>query len=514
MTEVELKFLVDEPATTRLQAALEGWPGAARPRRRTLCSTYYDTADQALRHNGIGLRLRRDGRRWMQTVKLGRTLSGGLSQAEELECPAPRGRLALDRLPAGTLAEELARAIGGQPLAPVCETDFRRSSVEVSLADGTRAEVALDIGCIRAGSRSQDLCEVEIELIAGNAGALYRFARELLAGTGFRFSRLPKLGRGHLLAETGAIEEDCEPRRARPVPLSPGMTAELAARDILRECLSQVAANVEATLATEEPEGPHQLRVGLRRMRTALALFRPAIGGPEATRLAAEARWLGREVGALRDLDVVLAALSLPRHGLPDGPGDGAATLLAALEHRRGQARQRVAGVLGSAQAGGFLIDMACFVETRGWLAPRDLGQTERLGQPVGRLARAALRKRWHAVEKRAGALPAGDFAAAHELRKRIKTLRYAWEFLSELHLKSGSHKLRLALKRLQDRLGALPDALMTRDLLAGIAAAEKDPAASYVAGLVVGARIAGAEQALSEARGMWRRMRRAEPRW
>ena len=55
----------------------------------------------------------------------------------------------------------------------------------------------------------------------------------------------------------------------------------------------------------DDTEGPHQLRVGLRRLRSAFLVYKSALESPEMARLSGEAKWLGQEVGGLRDLDVV-----------------------------------------------------------------------------------------------------------------------------------------------------------------------------------------------------------------
>ena len=52
----------------------------------------------------------------------------------------------------------------------------------------------------------------------------------------------------------------------------------VVARDVLRDCHAQIAANLVVVAGSTEPEGPHQLRVGLRRLRTAFAVFEDSLG--------------------------------------------------------------------------------------------------------------------------------------------------------------------------------------------------------------------------------------------
>jgi inorganic triphosphatase YgiF len=166
------------------------------------------------------------------------------------------------------------------------------------LSDGTRAELALDIGEVRAGERSAELSELEIELLAGNASGLFDIALILVPDGGLQFSRLSKAARGYLLAEEGRIDQPLAPRNAQNILLDPAQTAEQAARDVLRECLDQIATNVLVVRRLDDDEGPHQLRVGLRRLRSAFSVYASVLGNAVMNGSDGEARWLGGRSGA------------------------------------------------------------------------------------------------------------------------------------------------------------------------------------------------------------------------
>ena len=106
-----------------------------------------------------------------------------------------------------------------------------------------------------------------------------------------------------------------------------------------------------------------------------------------------------------------------------------------------------------------FLIGLARFVETRGWLVAQDFGQTERLAAPVSELAEGALSKRWKKVGKRAHGLETLDADQRHELRKQLKKLRYVIEFLSPLFPTKRVERFAKRLKKLQTVFGELNDA-------------------------------------------------------
>ena len=100
----------------------------------------------------------------------GGTLHGGLSQIGELQNPAPGGRVFLDAPPDSTIREEIVGLIDGAPLQPVCETVMKRTTSELMLFDGTRAELAVEVGGIKAGKRAAELSEIEIELTRPHSG--------------------------------------------------------------------------------------------------------------------------------------------------------------------------------------------------------------------------------------------------------------------------------------------------------------------------------------------------------
>jgi len=515
MKEIELKFVVDEPATRQLRArakALKMTAGA--PKTRTLRSVYLDTPEHALKRAGIALRLRRDGQRWVQTVKAAGELHGGLSQVGELESQAPGGRVSLQTIPNPVVRDRVLECVDGQPLQPVCETVIRRTEIELAPENGTRAELAIDVGEILADGRSAALREAEIELIEGGPRGLFDIAQALLPDGGWRFSRLSKGARGYLLAEEGRIEPELAPRNALVVALDSAQTTEQAARDILRECFDQIATNITVVRALDDPEGPHQLRVGLRRLRSAFSIFSSVLTCPEMERLNAETRWLGQEVGRLRDVEVVLN--DIVRREAEAHPDEvGIAALANLLAPQADELRQSLRRTLADVRVQTLLLDLARFTETRGWLLPHDFGQTERLARPVSVFAGEAINRRWKKVAKRAHGLATLNTEQRHDLRKELKKLRYVVEFLSPLYPNKRVAPFVKRLKKLQTIFGDLNDAATIRAMFAEQAFNGAGNAASARAvGWVTGASQARADYAWTGAKALWHRLEGSKPFW
>lgn len=506
-TEVELKITLD-PASAKqvMTAAALAELRVARGRTETLVSIYYDTPGESLAAAGIALRLRRVGRRWLQTIKRkAGPEAGGLFANHELEIPAPGGRLVREGDDPAFAA--VAEAVGDAPLSALFETRVKRRVELLRLPEGL-VELAIDEGEIVAGDRTEPIHEAELELKEGEVAALYALARRLFREGPIRFAARNKSARGYALARG----EAASPSK----PAAPGFSAEtgveIVARDILRDCFRQIAGNLERVADGEAPEGPHQLRVGLRRLRTALALFEPALG-PAGRALSDSARELGKVVSGLRDLDVLGEEVA----ALGDAGLDAAArdALLAALARRREVERTKVRARLAGPDGAGFVLALAEFIETRGWLVPTDYAQTARLAQPIGALAPAMLDKRLKAARRRARGIEGLDEDGLHDLRKSLKTLRYGVEMLAPIHRGREVATYTRAIKDLQERFGSLTDAAMARHWLAGEAAiATGDPAAQRAAGWQLGYMAARVERDRAGIFSAWHDLAEAKPYW
>ncbi len=514
MIETELKIALDAATMARLKRhpALPELRIAPR-RTEKLVSVYYDTADHALARAAVSLRLRRVGRGWVQTIKrpAGAGPASGLFSNRETECPAPGGRLMLEGAdPDGALAD-VARAAGDAPLAPVFETRVQRV-IERLKVPGGEIELALDQGEIVAGETSAPIREAELELKGGEVGALYGLARRLFTRGPVEFAASNKAARGYRLARTGSIGDEFEPRNARTIPVAGTATVEAVARDVLRDCLAQVAANMVVVAGSEAMEGPHQLRVGLRRLRTAFALFGPSLGAASLAPLNQAAKRLGQVVGGLRDIDVLIGEVVAEAAKLGLDPVAHQA-LAAVLGRRREAVRTEVRTALAAPEAVGFLFDLGAFIEGRGWLAPSDYSQTERLAAPIATVAPGILDRHHARVSKRGRRIRELDPEGLHDLRKELKKLRYAVDMLGPIYKAEKVAGFLKSLKELQDAFGSLNDAAMAHEALTGEAVGE-DPAAQRATGWVLGTLTVQVRDDRPKFFERWDRFAKEKPFW
>ncbi|MEL6233417.1 MAG: CHAD domain-containing protein [Pseudomonadota bacterium] len=510
--ERELKVLSEPAALARLAKhpmLVERGEGGAK---RTLTSIYFDTAERHLARQGMALRIRRKGRSWEQTLKHQRqALSAGLSTPEELSFPVRHPQPDLDHPDTTGLLETARLHLQGQIPEPVFETRIERRLWVLDLPQG-RVEIALDSGEIAAGAHLVPIHEVEIELVSGGLEAVYAAAQALFDEGPLQFSPLSKAARGYRLAEG---KGDLPPRAPRLAgrPGYPGdATVETAMRDVLRDCLAQIAENAALIASDDAPEGPHQLRVGLRRLRTALALFKEGSDLVVGS-LANRARTLAQIAGAQRDLDVLTDEIAAPiLAAFEDDAAQHA--LMEALAAERASRRATLRAELAKPQTTAFILDLAAFIETRGWLDRTDWSQTGRLARPIGRFGAEQLDRRFAKLHRRGRKLASATIEDRHALRKELKKLRYTTEFLRPVWGKRARGFFK-AMKLLQDGFGRLNDAATAQTLLWGaVAPGAGDPGAQRAAGFVLGVVSERMAAELARFDALWAQFEKERPFW
>lgn len=241
--------------------------------------------------------------------------------------------------------------------------------------------------------------------------------------------------------------------RAKTVSLQPGATVEEAFAAIAAACRDHWQANLAAALAGTQAEGVHQVRVGLRRFRTALTLFRDYLPASQRLWLRDEAKAFADLLGPARDLDVFLTDLAAPATDAAASDPQVAATLRLARA-ARAEAHARVVAALTAKRYGRFMARLDAWVAGRGWR--RGAGADG--SASAEDFARDLLNRRLAKIRKRVKAIDRASTEELHALRIAIKKLRYGLEFFEALLPRRRSQRLGHLLKALQDGLGRLND--------------------------------------------------------
>jgi inorganic triphosphatase YgiF len=474
-----------------------------------LTSTYYDTPDAALKQRGLTLRVRDQGGHFLQTVKEGDLASGDLLSRGEWEDavaedrPDPGAAQSGRRLPEGAAAD----------LRPFFVTEVTRTIFAIEPVPGTTIEAAVDEGEIRAiaNDRAEPISEVELELKGGAAAALYDLAAKLLEVAPLRIETRSKSERGYHLAECG----DAAPMavHAEPVILDPDMTVEAALQKIGRSCLSQLLRNEPAVLAAQ-PEGVHQMRVAVRRLRSAISSLKKFLPHEDAQWVTEELRWLGGTAGPARNLDVFAAELvPAARTGLPDEPGWD--DLSAALDRIRATAYNEIRKVILSQRYIASMLRLLRWFEASGWRRHSASDEADPMTSPIRATAPDVLDRRQRKVRQRGKRFGSLAPRERHKLRIAVKKLRYTIELFGGLFDRDGLERFVARLKRLQSDLGYANDVRVAHEFVTELFAQiePRSPAAhAWVIVLEVHDQmLAGGEQKLRRHR---RRLHDAAPFW
>ena len=458
-------------------------PVLGDPARRPVdqLTTYYDTDKGELRKAGYSLRLRKKNRSCHQTVKQRGADSGGFSSRAEWETKVETAQLDFEALKATPVGKLLTRRDMRKRLAPVSETRVRRSTWLIPLG-ASEIELILDEGRVVSDGRESPISEIELELKRGARADLFALAQMLGEELTLRMGVMSKSERGFRLLE----DRSARAHKAEKVRLDSGMTIGEAFAVVVQSCLRHFRLNEPLIASDLNAAALHQARVAMRRLRSALTLFRPVLVDSDFARLRSELRWFTDQLGEARNLDVILA--TKPTQGARPDPA-----LRRQLRRQRKDSYQCVQRALAERRLPALILDLVAWSEVGDWRFE------ESARQPIGPFAEARLDRAWKRVRRQGKGLATLSVEDRHRLRIEMKKLRYAAEFFAGLAPRNRRRQQKLFTGRLRDcqeLLGDLND-IETRRQLAPQLFEGKDGAVEAD----VAALIASAEQAYESLR-------------
>ncbi|MGJ7502401.1 CHAD domain-containing protein [Variovorax sp. ZT5P49] len=504
--EIEFKFCIPASRLKTVEAALKR--GAVV--RTRLQARYFDTADQRLAADGMVLRLRKEGRRWVQTVKAtGDNALHRLEHNVDLGTTGPAPQIDPQRhqgTPVGDRLGKLLAEGGGTPLVERQSTDIVRLTrdVRVTGPGGAVVETALDIGKVvaHAGTpeqRESPVCELELELKRGDVQGLVSLARRWSQQHGLWFSTVSKAERGARLLAAQETVEAVKAEAPRFTTQHPDGRAVQQA--VVASCLAQMLPNAsEIAAGSTDEEQIHQLRIGIRRLRSALREL-PELGLFDAAEWEPPLVDAFRALGALRDREQVvkLAQPRLREAGAPDFDplaGDDIATNTPSPgDIVRAPAFQSVlVSLIGFTAAVPVEIAPATVATEDGPAVPSAPAPPIN-ANAVRRLLRKRLQRLHKQVLRDGERFESLDTESQHRVRKRLKRLRYLAEFVAPLFEKedgSAAARYLKALRPAQDALGEFNDEAVALALYRE--AVERDARAWFAVGWFTARHAAGAK--------------------
>jgi triphosphatase len=501
---LRMKFELAHDAAARLRDRLdEDHEDAAAS--DTLTSVYYDTEDLALYEAGLSLRLRNNGDgRHVQLVEFpnGAThyAADHIEWEETIASERPDFVGPNDHAYPPVLNEKLRNA-----LKPVFRSRVKRTSHLVTRGNA-EIGVTIDDNKVDTGEHSAAFSEVEVALKRGEPSELFQFVWMLDETVPLRLAVEAEGARGYRLLKN----EPEEVIKTVSIPLQAGMTSADAFRVIAHSCLHQVAGN-ERAMCAGNAAALHQMRVGLRRLRTALSVFSGFLLDSQIDTIKAEIKWMSRVLAPARELDVFLTEVVLPlRREYREEAG--LQSLYRSYSAQRAKAYERARQAANSVRFRALMLELAAWIETGPWTMNQNEPARIARARPIAPFAVEELTRRRKKVKKEGKRLTQLNPAERHELRIRVKKLRYAAEFFSKLFpgKKRRKRELLASLKKLQDALGDVNDVAVQAGLRGeiirgpktrgGRAGAQRNQHRAFAAGLIIGHQKARLESLLNSA--------------
>jgi triphosphatase len=352
-------------------------------------------------------------------------------------------------------------------LKPVFETHVNRKIFQIRTGE-SEIELSIDKGKIEAGRKSFPLCEVELELKQGQAADLFKLAKVLAHEAPVQLAVKSKADRGYALLTAAKAA----PVKAVAVDLSPGAATRDGFKAIGLACLKQMIGNNPALLAGD-PEGVHQMRVGLRRLRAAISLFADILQDPQAAALKNELKWLTAELGPARELEVLVTRVVAPvrrRHSRLEGISG----LSRDFTQQRAAALARAQDAVRSPRFRVLTLEIAAWLVSGQWTRPQDDLVRDRGDVAIETSAAEQLTRRFRKIRKQGKKFARLDARSRHKLRIQAKKVRHASEFFADLFPDKQASRRRAkflsALERVQDFLGDLNGIAVHEDRITAIA--------------------------------------------
>lgn len=485
------------------------------PRTVHMVSTYYDTPDLQLFKQRIGLRMRKVGDQWLQTVKTRGSAAAGLHQRNEWEDNLVGPEWDLDALRQTPVAPLIDDDATWCRIEPVFVTDFYRLIYLLTTEDDDLVELAHDRGVVRARwcgetkrfQAEEPINEIELELKAGRLPVLFQIGSSLCHTFPLHYANRSKAERGYRLM---GKYSPASPVKASKFKLSRKMTAEQSLQRILQTCLQQLQLNEQALLENaEDPEAVHQMRVATRKIRACLAILGNVVGKAAVRECNHNIKWITDQLGPARDWDVFVLETLQPMSASFAQTVEWQQLLKGAEEQQR-QAYKHAIQSMCSAEYSRRLLDFSGWVEGCGWQSGLSAKRKKQLAESLPLFSDRQIEAQYQVVMSAGCDITALSVERRHELRIDCKKLRYTVEFFQEVYSRKTTKGFVGLLSQLQDCLGKLNDVSVASGLLDQLNLAEHDPGRWLVLGWC-GARAQTHDDDLGN---MWKNIQRYEPFW
>jgi CHAD domain-containing protein len=480
--ELELRLAPDDARRLqrlKLLAPLK----SGKSRSRAVKIVWHDSAERTLAEQGLALAERRT--EWR------------LELLRPNSHPWPPGARA-PVLASARTTRELGHALPDS-LFPTAALDGRESAVDLVTQQGP-INMTLLTGEVRSVVGQQPINRLWLE---GGATPVLALA---LALAGDLCIAVPPVS---LAAEAFAVATGVTgpPRREGAPELPDGLSVAEAFVHVvghLSDIIVQLAP--DAAAGRHGPEPVHQMRVAVRRLRSAIKIFRRALASPEIAEADKGLKALAAKLAPTRDWDVFVTETAAPiREAFP--AERRLDRLLAATERRRRACHEDLQQYLTSAVFRRLGIELACLASGPVGSLPVETAEPP---MPLSDFAAQMLGKRHERLAQIDDRLSTLEPAVLHAIRLQAKRLRYAAEIFAPMYPGKATQRFLRRLSRLQDCLGTLNDGAVAQQLLSELPNASH----AFATGLVLGFVGSRGQKTRGKIDRAWERFHRLEPFW
>ena len=453
---------------------------------RRIQDRFFDTADYALARNGITLWQRKSGR----TLRLMLFHNGEtLEAAASATVPGPA---AFGPDWQATFSAVLKEA----PLHEIARASLKQTTRELG-----ETMLIFETGHLIATGQKTPISEIELSgpalAVPGSAAALGAFA-----------PRLQPEPPGPRAVRLAGGPPPCLHKAATSLAGDPSL--DEAVETVLSTCLDQFLANWPVFYEGNEVAAVHQMRVAMRRLRSALGLFYRALPAPEFLALRDEAKRIAAALGEARNWDVFIAMLGAgPAAAFPNEAGFAALEAQCTAYRQAGYAQARA--LLEDPATTRFLLMAESFIARRGWRGGLPAETLPRLAEPARAFGEQSLERLHRKLRKRGKHLASLTPERRHRVRIDLKKLRYAAEFFSALlEPRQRVRQFHHAASALQDELGKLNDMATAEDMARRLHG--DSPEAIRALGIVLGWAAHAARGEPRAIASAWKDFRKVKP--
>jgi len=482
--------------------------------KHKLYTIYFDTPDLALKANDCSLRIRRDGKKWLQTIKSGSQIRAGVHQHDEWEIPLIDAHPDLSNIPDPKIRKLFRSPDLQTMLQPVFVTRFTRLIQLLKLTRGSLVELCLDHGKIIAGDQTESINEIEIELKSGNPLELLNFGKVFIekAPCALRMETLNKAERGYRLYSSYIPI----PYKASNISFKSDIPLHPALKMIVQNCLKQLNANEKGFLSVRDDiEYLHQMRVALRRLRAAFHIYQQISPDTEWLQLSKTLKWLTKQLNPARDWDILVTE-TLPQAGAGLPHSTRHLIEKQCQSYRKREHRHARASV-GSLRYTILLIDLCSWlyqIDEADASIKSSQSYPDTMRQNTKATVASLINASHQKIMEYGKSIATLDTESLHTLRIHIKELRYLIEFFHSLFPQNSCKQHIDALSGLQNALGAINDYHVAQHLFDEIQIRKKTHKQSKAIGIIrewAAQRIQMKRTALTAA---WQYYAKSRPFW